>query len=472
MDYTQSNMLWAVVLAVTSLFVFTGCDNDSSPVDPGFEDPEMDTFGYAFNEGQLLGDPDTAYRGTHDRTLSAEISVEEMDDGNAAVTVVLENTISGEAYPVHVHDMADPSTTPNNTPYNETPNGDVFAQVLEGTGGSVSATNETDIAYQEIVSDYEAFFVVHDPLQDLSTVDLTTYLILGVFGESLEEGASSLRSASYDYAFNEGQLLGAPETAYDGTQGNHPRNLNAVLEITERPTGLATVTVTLENTLDGEEYAVHAHDMADPDTTPNNTPYNETPNGDVFAQLIVGNGGSATGSFETDISYLELINDYEAFFVVHDPTQDLSTVDLTTYLILGVFGESLEASDPNLRAVTITMGNDGSNAYVATSVEGAPQEDVVALNESNPTVMLQEGMRYKFVIENGGAHPFGIDDGAGTTLLNHDGSGSFSDDAAVNLITDDEGGLSFNLTADLSDALVAYFCNFHGPMRGELAIIE
>jgi len=74
------------------------------------------------------------------------------------------------------------------------------------------------------------------------------------------------------------------------------------------------------------------------------------------------------------------------------------------------------------------------------------------------------------VIENGGSHPFGLDDGDGTTLLNHDGTGSFADDAAVNLMTDGEGGLSFNLTADLAAELAAYYCNFHGPMRGDVMI--
>jgi hypothetical protein len=114
------------------------------------------------------------------------------------------------------------------------------------------------------------------------------------------------------------------------------------------------------------------------------------------------------------------------------------------------------------------MGNEGASAYIATDVDGAPAEDVIALNESNAPITLQEGMRYQFVIENGGSHPFGVDDDAGTTLLNHDGTGSFADDEAVNLMTDGEGGLSFNLTAELAAELAAYYCNFHGSMRGDV----
>lgn len=467
--FLRTTRTTSFLLAAMALLFFTACDDDSTSVGPE-PDPMEASFSYAFNEGQAVGDVNTAYRGSHDRNVTADLVIEEMEDGNAAVTVTLNNTLDGETYAVHAHDMADPSTTPNNTPYNETPNADVFAELIDGTGGSAELTHETELPYTEVANEYEGFFVVHDPLQPIDTADLSTYLVLGVFGQSLEAGESSLRSAEYEYAFNEGQLLG--DFAYDGSQGDHPRNLTATLSIEERGTGAATVTVTLENTLDGADYAVHAHDVADPDTTPNNTPYNETPNADVYAQLITGTGGSVSQSFESDEAYTDLVEVYEGFFVVHDPTQPVDTTDPSTYLVLGTFAESLEAGDPNQRAVTITMGNEGASAYIATDVDGAPAEDVVALNESNAPVTLQEGMRYQFVIENGGSHPFGVDDDAGTTLLNHDGTGSFADDEAVNLMTDGEGGLSFNLTSELAAELAAYYCNFHGSMRGDVMIAD
>jgi hypothetical protein len=82
---------------------------------------------------------------------------------------------------VHSHDAADPDTTENGTPYNETPNADIFATGIEGTGGMASAENETEeILYRDLINTYEGFFVVHDPTQEISTVDLTTYLILGL----------------------------------------------------------------------------------------------------------------------------------------------------------------------------------------------------------------------------------------------------------------------------------------------------
>ena len=347
------NIIAILAVAVAGL----ACGDDPSPVNGGMDELRSQTFTYAFNEGQLLGDTNTAYRGDHSRSLSAELLIEEMDNGNASVTVTLRNTLSGIDYPVHAHDAANPDTTPNGTPYNETPNGDVFAGAISGNGGSVNSTNETDISYDELVNSYEGFLVVHDPTQEISTTDLTTYLVLGVFGQSLAAGESSLRSSSFSYAFNEGQLLDNPDTVYDG---DHPRNLSAILSIEERGDGMANVTITLENTLDGFDYPVHAHDAADPNTTPNGTPYNETPNGDVFAGTISGNGGSVSLTNETEISYLELTEEYEAFLVVHDPTQDISTTDLSTYLVLGVFAQDLEEGEANLSSMTFQYSfNEG-----------------------------------------------------------------------------------------------------------------
>lgn len=378
-----------LALAIAAVSLFTACSDDSSPVSAVEDDLRSESFNYAFNEGQALDNNETAYRGEHQRNISAELIIEEREDGNANVTVRLSNTVSGETYPVHAHDMADPNTTPNGTPYNETPNGDVFAGGIEGNGGTASLTNETSISYDELVNSYEAFFVVHDPLQDLSTVDLTTYLVLGVFAQSLSAGESSLRAETFSYGFNEGQLLDNPDTAYDGDgAGDHPRNLSAELIIEERGNGKANVTVSLMNTIDGVDYPVHAHDMADADTTPNGTPYNETPNGDVFAGAIAGNGGTASLTNETDLNYAELVSEYEAFLVVHDPTQDVSTVDLTTYLVLGVFAQSLDAVDPNLRTKTFMYDfNEGQLLdNPDTAYEGDHERTLTATIELNEQI--------------------------------------------------------------------------------------
>jgi len=332
MDYKKIlTFKWTAILAVFAVTLFSACSDDSSVIAP--QELQSETFTYEFNEGQLLGDVSTAYRGEHGRNLRAEIMVEEMESGNASVTVSLFNTIDGENYPVHAHDAADPNSTPNGTPYNETPNGNIFAQAIMGNGGEVSATNESTLTYDELVNQYEGFFVVHDPTQDITTTDLTTYLVLGSFGQSLGAGEQQTRMQSFEYSFNEGQLLDDPNTAYEG---QHSRDLSATMMVEELLNGNARITVTLENTVDGESYPVHSHDAADPNSTPNGTPYNETPNSDILANVVSGNGGSASVTVETEeTEYLQLINEYDGFFVVHDPLQAISTTDVTTYLVLG-----------------------------------------------------------------------------------------------------------------------------------------
>ena len=91
------------------------------------------------------------------------------------------------------------------------------------------------------------------------------------------------------------------------------------------------------NTLDGETYHIHAHDIADPATTPNGTPYIETPNSDVYVSMLEGNGDMAGSAVISTLSYDMILNNYDGFFVVHDPLQAIDTTDPTTYVILGIF---------------------------------------------------------------------------------------------------------------------------------------
>ena len=156
---------------LASAFAFTACDKDDDDKDK--EDPKMSkTYAYTFSG---------SYEGDHPSNLSADLKITEIDDNSAKVEVTLRNTISGEMYMIHAHDAADPATTPNNTPYNETPNAQVLVQMATGNGGDVTVSQTANMSYAELTSSYEAFFVVHDPLQDISTTDLTTYLVVGGF---------------------------------------------------------------------------------------------------------------------------------------------------------------------------------------------------------------------------------------------------------------------------------------------------
>lgn len=321
------------MLAIAFMMGTQSCkkDEEMDPVDMPPVAMRSASFEYEFNNGQVV--PSAAYDGMHPDNLTAKIMVEETGANMVDITVTLMNTLEGQMYHMHAHDAADPSTTPNGTPYNEVPNDDVFAQMITGNGGTMMVTQEVAMSYDDIVVGYDGFFVVHDPLQNLSTVDISTYLVVGAFAR--EQAASGLSRSSFSYDFNAGQLV--PEFAYAGT---HQNNLNGELTIQELGNGMSRVSVMLNNTMNGEMYHTHAHDMADPATTPNGTPYNEVPNDDVLAFMIMGNGSTAFNSQVSPSSFDMLTTNYDAFLVVHDPLQALSTVDPTTYVLLGVFAQN------------------------------------------------------------------------------------------------------------------------------------
>ncbi len=315
------------LLASAGLLSLSSCDKEDDDMK---EQPNMksETFSYQFHNGQTV--EAAPYSGTHSGNLMADLMISEMASGKAMVEVTLYNTMDGETYMVHAHDAADPADTPNNTPYSETPNAQVLVQMAEGNGGTVTVSQESELSFEEITSSYEGFFVVHDPLQAINTADISTYLIVGGFARA--QNMVNLSSSTYSYDFNMGQV--AAPLAY---MGAHSDDLAARMTVQELVGGKSRIRVELMNTMDGETYATHAHDKADPATTPNNTPYNENPNADVFVQMIAGNGATARASQISVKSYAEITSSYQAFFVVHDPLQAINTADPTTYVLLGDF---------------------------------------------------------------------------------------------------------------------------------------
>lgn len=324
---TIAKKKWMLAFAIPALcFGTTSCEEEEERNNTSNRGK---TFVYAFNNGELGAG--TAYEGRHSSDLTAELMITE-NGANADITVTLNNTIDGEMYPLHAHDAADPATTPNGTPYDETPNSDVLVTMVEGNGGTVSETYTTNgYSYANLVGDYQGFFVVHDPTQAISTQDLSTYLAVGNFAR--DQGTTpSYQSEVYNYAFNTGQI--ASQFAYSGT---HPNTLTAVMRVEELANSESRIKVTLQNTLNGEVYPVHAHDKADPATTPNGTPYDETPNSSVMVQMAMGTGAEAVVVQNSNKSFAEITGQYNAFFVVHDPTQNITTTDPSTYVVLGNF---------------------------------------------------------------------------------------------------------------------------------------
>jgi hypothetical protein len=172
--------LSSLLLATIVGFSAVSCSDDD-PVVADVVTPTLKsaTFDYKFNTGQIS--PAFTYTGEHAKTLAASIKLEEQAAGTPKVTVTLNNTLDAKTYNVHAHDAADAATTPNKTPYNETPNADVFAKSVVGNGGTVSVSQVSTKSYAELTATYKGFFVVHDPLQAISTKNPATYVILGSF---------------------------------------------------------------------------------------------------------------------------------------------------------------------------------------------------------------------------------------------------------------------------------------------------
>jgi len=319
-----------LILLGAGLFL-SSCKKDEEPEPEPTPDPLMSvTYDYEFNNGQVVSS--AAYDGMHNDNLHATMMVEELSDNESKITVTVHNTITGENYMVHAHDAADPATTPNGTPYDETPNANVFIQMGTGNGGDITLSQTVSMSYSAITSSYEGFFVIHDPLQAVNTADISTYLVVGAFART--QASSGLTRETYNYDFNTGQI--DPSYAYQGTHGS---SLAATLTLQELADGSTRVSAWLDNSINGESYMVHAHDAADPTTTPNGTPYDETPNSGLCVLMMSGNGGTTGSSQMSAMSITDITTNYQGFFVVHDPLQAVDTTDPTTYVVLGLFAQ-------------------------------------------------------------------------------------------------------------------------------------
>ena len=171
------------------------------------------------------------------------------------------------------------------------------------------------------------------------TLAIMLFLALGLSSCSDDDVIAPLESSLIEYAFHNGQIVAAAPYA-----GIHPGDFSASMNLEELANGKTNITITLQNTIDGATYRIHAHDAADAASTPNGTPYTEAPNSTILAQAIDGNGGTVTVSQEAEMSYDELINNYAGFFVVHDPLQAVNTADVSTFLIVSTFARPQTAT--------------------------------------------------------------------------------------------------------------------------------
>lgn len=305
------------LITLIVLFIGQSCDDGIDFIE------KKTTFSYSIHDGEVVAS--APYDGEHPTNFSAVIGLIKNENGTTEIIVTLRNTIEDAIYEVRAYD----ATSSSSTPYEGSPNDKIFSATIIGNGESVSHSEIASLTYEELVDEESGFFVVHDPLQELSTTDISTNLVLGPFAK---EQIGDLMGVVYDYAFNVGQV----DTSFAYT-GDHSASITAEVQVDELAGGNSRISVRLFGTIDGEMYPTHVHDKADAASTPNGTPYVENPNADVFAAMISGNGGMASYTNISSLSFENLTTIYRGFFVVHDPLQDVSTTDPTSFVLLGDF---------------------------------------------------------------------------------------------------------------------------------------
>ena len=134
-----------------------------------------------------------------------------------------------------------------------------------------------------------------------------------------------MAAKTYSYTFN----TGAIGESYVGT---HPKTMASQVTVTEQANGKSKLTVMLTNTLSGKTYNVHLHE-AMAGSTP---PYNQMPK---YIITVTGNGTTAANTVVLSDSFETLTAAFKGFYVVHDPTQTLSTTDFKTFLIVGTYNQ-------------------------------------------------------------------------------------------------------------------------------------
>ncbi len=185
---------------------------------------------------------------------------------------------------------------------------------------------------------------------------------------------------------------------------------------------------------------------------------------DLVELLEAGEGAISISTLQGEALEIAVLEDGTIAFNGGQAVLDLDNIDYfgsngVLHVIEGILLPPSLVDDAEAD-VTITVGNEGSSAWV---IDG----------ETNPTVSLAVGDRVRFDLSgvDSGFHPFALVGTGGSSLLSQGGggSGSFVDDDAVNaLISADE--VTFTLTSGLAAELARYICTSHASMDGEITI--
>ncbi len=120
--------------------------------------------------------------------------------------------------------------------------------------------------------------------------------------------------------------------------------------------------------------------------------------------------------------------------------------------------------------VGITLDNSGASAYFVSEQTGGA---VTSLNTDNSAWTFEVGQRYEISVVNSSAHPLMLRDASDNLLLGmQNADGNYSDDPAVNFVTDQSTGtFNFTVTQDLATQLDNYACQVHtNSMVGDINV--
>lgn len=116
---------------------------------------------------------------------------------------------------------------------------------------------------------------------------------------------------------------------------------------------------------------------------------------------------------------------------------------------------------------TLTVDNVASSAWELTDIEG--DNATAPTDEENPSITVEEGVRYRIKNDGLDAHPIAFERADGTVLLSQDGEGSYEADASVEWV-DDGDTVEFTLTDSLASELSTYVCTVHDSMAGSIGV--
>jgi hypothetical protein len=315
-----------LLLLFTSIFFFS-CKKETPTPDPVPVAPKILSVNYRFNNGDLHNG--YAYQGQHPDNFNAKLRLIEKDD-KVLAEITLYNSIQDRQYVIEAHQIADSTKTPNKTPFIQNPASTIFTKTIIGTGGTVTVFQEIEKTFAQISTDTNYVLIIHDPLQTYSTSLAYRFLVYTSF--TVQAAPTTLKSNFFNYSFNTGQV----ET-YFAYSGDHPSNLTGLMHIQELADGNTRISLKLNDTEPNKNYEVRTYDVADSNSTPNNTPYNETSNSNLYNGQVVGNGKSANFNKVSSIGFNELTSNYLGFLVVHDPLVNVNTQDPKTFVIFNSF---------------------------------------------------------------------------------------------------------------------------------------